>query len=46
MGLKVQRLFEIELNEVGLKVQHSRAARGQGLVMNSVAPLREGSPQK
>ena len=35
-----------ELNEVGPKVQHIRAARGQGLTINSVAPLREGGPQK
>ena len=31
-----------ELNEVGLKIQHIRAARGQGWIINSVAPLREG----
>ena len=37
---------ELELNEVVLKVQHVRAARGQGLKINSVAPLREGGPQK
>ena len=35
-----------ELNEVGLKVQHIRGARGQGLIINSVAPLREGGRQK
>ena len=29
----------LPLNEVGLKVQHIRAARGQGLMINSVAPL-------
>ena len=31
-----------ELNKVVLKVQHIRAARGQSLIINSVAPLREG----
>ena len=35
-----------ELNVVGLEVQHIRAARGQGLIINSVAPLREGGRQK
>ena len=35
-----------ELNEVGLKAQHIRAARGQGLIINAAAPLREGGPQK
>ena len=29
----------MRLNEVVLKVQHIRAAREQGLIINSVAPL-------
>ena len=34
------------MNVVGLKVQHVRAARGQVLINDSVAPLREGGCQK
>ena len=39
-------LNRTELNVVGLKEQHVRAARGQGLIINSLAPLREGGRQK
>ena len=40
------KMNSTELNEVALKVQYIRAARGQDLIINSVAPLREGGPQK